>query len=65
MEDSQNYTSVLGTFILVIFLEIFIYTQMIGCGQGDKHKKYIGFYGRISGEVCEIFDVEIHNAKTE
>jgi hypothetical protein len=28
-------------------------------------KKYIGFYGRISGEVCEFFDVEIHNAKTE
>jgi hypothetical protein len=28
-------------------------------------KKYIEFYGRISGEVCEIFDVEIHNAKTE
>jgi hypothetical protein len=27
--------------------------------------KYIGFYGRISGEVCEFFDVEIHNAKTE
>jgi hypothetical protein len=65
LEVSQNYTSILGTFILVIFLEIFIHTQMISCGQGGKHKRYIGFYGWISGEVCEISDVEIHNARIE
>ena len=28
-------------------------------------KRYIGFYGWISGEVCKISDVEIHNARIE
>jgi hypothetical protein len=28
-------------------------------------KGYIGFYGRISGEDCEISDAEIHNARIE
>jgi hypothetical protein len=30
-----------------------------------NRKRYIGFYGLISGEVCEISDVEIHNAQIE
>jgi hypothetical protein len=30
-----------------------------------NRKIYIGFYGWISGEVCEISDVEIHNARIE
>jgi hypothetical protein len=38
LEVSQNYSLILGTIILVIFLELFIHTQMIGCGQGGKHK---------------------------
>jgi hypothetical protein len=38
LEDSQNYFTILVTFILVTFLRIFIHTQMIGCGQGGKQK---------------------------
>jgi hypothetical protein len=41
LEVSQNHTSILGTFILVIFLEIFIHTQELGCCQGGKYKKDI------------------------
>jgi hypothetical protein len=46
LEVSQNYTSNLDTIILVIFLELFIHTQTIGCGQGGKQKDDIfGFKG--------------------
>jgi hypothetical protein len=35
----------------------------VGCGQGGKHKRwYFWFKGWISGEVCEISYVGIHNA---
>jgi hypothetical protein len=41
LEVSQNETLIFGTFILVIFLEIFIHTQELGCGQGGKTQKGI------------------------
>jgi hypothetical protein len=49
----------------VIFLEIFIHTQELGCGQGGKHKKMYWVFGWISGEVCKIYDVETYNARIE
>jgi hypothetical protein len=50
----------------VIFLKIFIHTQIIACGQGGKHKKiYLWFYGWIFSNVCEISDVYVHNARIE
>jgi hypothetical protein len=65
LEVSQNYNSILGTFILVIFLEIFIHTKILACGQGDKHKKMYLVFGWISSEVCEISDVETYNARID
>jgi hypothetical protein len=38
---------------------------MLGCGQGDKHKKMYWFFGWISDEVCKISDVETYNAQIE
>jgi hypothetical protein len=65
LEVPQNYTSILGTFILVIFLEIFIHTQMFGCGQGGKQKKIYWVCRWISDEVCKISDVETYNGWIE
>jgi hypothetical protein len=38
---------------------------MIGCGQGDKHKKMYRVFGWIFGEVCKIPNVETYNAQIE
>jgi hypothetical protein len=65
MEVSQNYTSIFGSFILVIFPEIFIHAQELGCGQGGKHKRIFWVCGWICEEVCKIFDVETYNAQIE
>jgi hypothetical protein len=37
----------------------------LGCGQGGIHTKIFWVCGWISGEVCEIPNVETHNAQTE
>ena len=50
---------------LVIFLKIFIHTHILGCGQGGIHKKIFWVCVWISGEVCKIPDLEIHNARIE
>jgi hypothetical protein len=40
--------------------------SMICCGQGGKHKRWYFFVLRVdTGEVCEISDVGIHNARIE
>jgi hypothetical protein len=49
----------------VIFLETFIHTQELGCGQGGKTKKIFWVCGWISGEVYKISDVESYNARIE
>jgi hypothetical protein len=64
MKVSKNLAPLDDTF-LVIFFEIFIHTQSLGCGQGGIHKKIFWVCGWISGEVCEIPDVETHNARIE
>jgi hypothetical protein len=37
--------------------------KVLGCGQGGIHKKIFWVCEWISGEVCEIPDVETHNAR--
>jgi hypothetical protein len=37
----------------------------LGCGQGGIHKKILWVCGWISGKICEIPDVETHNAQIE
>jgi hypothetical protein len=64
-EVNQYYTSILSTIVLVIFVEIFIHTQILGCGQVGKHKKIYWVCRLISGEVCKILDVETYNARIE
>jgi hypothetical protein len=39
--------------------------KVLGCGQEGKHKRIFWVCGWISGEVCEIPDVEPHNARIE
>jgi hypothetical protein len=42
-----------------------VHLSSLGCGQGGKHKKMIRGLGWISGEVCEIPNVETHNARID
>jgi hypothetical protein len=39
--------------------------KVLGCGQGGIHKKIYWVCGWISGEVCEIPNVETQNAQIE
>jgi hypothetical protein len=61
MEVSQNIAPLYGTFF-VIFFEIFIHTQSFGLWSRRYTQKVFWFCGWISGEVCQIPDVETHNA---
>jgi hypothetical protein len=64
MEVSQNIAPLDCTF-LVIFFEIFIHTQSFGLWSRRYSQKIFWVCGWISGEVCEIPDVETHNAQIE
>jgi hypothetical protein len=64
MEVSQNIAPLDATFLVILF-EIFIHTQSLCCDQWGIHKNIFWVCGWISGEVCEIPDVETHNARIE
>jgi hypothetical protein len=64
MEVSQNLAPLDDTF-LVIFFETSSILKVLGSGQGGIHNKIFRVRGWISGEVCEIPNVETHNALIE